>query len=68
MPFRLSAEGSPTDFESLLFFTSDVAIGSLVNSMFLNDAITRSPEIGLPVIFAMLLDTSCWASNGLVLM
>ena len=42
---------------SLLFFTSDVGIGSSVKSMFLNDAITSSPGIGLPVILAMLFDT-----------
>ena len=69
MPLRLSAEVRPSIFDaSLLFFTRDEAIGSSVNSMFLNDAITRSPGIGFPVILAMLLDTSVWASNGLVLM
>ena len=67
MPLRLTAAWKAERLASLLSFTSDDAIGSLVNSMFLNDAITRLPSIGLPVILSMPA-VAVSASVGLVLM
>ena len=67
-PLRLDAAGNPNFFWVALSVTSDDAIGSFVNSMFLNEAMTRLPSIGLPVMALIPSETSVSASAVLVLM
>src|SRR6266511_5589923 len=59
MPLRSTGFSSPAASASLADFRSDVAIGSFVNVRFLNDAVTSSGAIGLPVALSMPWPTSC---------